>query len=190
MELYYSITHLQKLQKNFKRGTLFPESSSRLISHYYLFKFTSSSSKESEVVIIRLFAWKPRCVVIISVNSADRSTLLISNTPDSMLPPSAVISEPVPSNSPEFEVAEYRLLPALARPEALAKFANASGLNGGSRNLCPAVRSYIIKGIGSAVFIFYIIDIFQNVFLVRIGTFKIISLTSGHRQCLTFRINV
>ncbi len=49
--------------------------------YYYLFRFTSSSKMESETVIIRLFAWKPLCVVIISVNSWERSTLLISRTP-------------------------------------------------------------------------------------------------------------
>ena len=47
----------------------------------YRFRFTSSSSKVSEVVIIREFAWNPLWVVIISVNSVDRSTLDISSTP-------------------------------------------------------------------------------------------------------------
>ena len=58
----------------------------------------------SDVVIILEFAWKPLCVVIISVNSFDKSTFDISNAPVVMPPPSAVMSTPIPSNSPEFNV--------------------------------------------------------------------------------------
>ena len=47
----------------------------------YRFRLVSSSSNVSDTVMIRLFAWKPRWVVIISVNSEERSTLLISRTP-------------------------------------------------------------------------------------------------------------
>ena len=43
-------------------------------SKIYLLRLTSSSSIVSDVVMILEFAWKPLCVVIISVNSADRST--------------------------------------------------------------------------------------------------------------------
>ena len=50
----------------------------------YLLRFVSSSSSVSETVMIRELAWKPRWVVIISVNSAERSTLDISSTPDCM----------------------------------------------------------------------------------------------------------
>ncbi len=49
-----------------------------ILSSVYRFRLTSSSNKVSDTVIIRLFAWKPRCVVIMVVNSLDRSTLLIS----------------------------------------------------------------------------------------------------------------
>ena len=58
----------------------------------------------SDTVIILEFAWNPLCVVIISVNSEDRSTLDISNIPVDIVPPPAVISTPIPSNSPEFNV--------------------------------------------------------------------------------------
>ena len=98
---------------------------SELFSGNYRFRFTSSSNKVSEVVIIRLFAWNPRCVVIISVNSWERSTLLISRTPLVIYPLFFVMSSPIPSNSPEFAVAEYKLSPCLERPEAFAKFATA-----------------------------------------------------------------
>lgn len=37
--------------------------------NHYLLRFTSSSSIESDVVIILAFAWNPLCAVIISVNS-------------------------------------------------------------------------------------------------------------------------
>ena len=64
----------------------------------------SSSNIESETVIIREFAWKPLCVVIISAISDERSTLDISRA--------LVTREPVPSEpgsqrfgSPEFAVA-------------------------------------------------------------------------------------
>ena len=46
---------------------------------YYLFILTSSSSIESEVVIILAFAWKPLWVTIISENSLARFTLDISS---------------------------------------------------------------------------------------------------------------
>ena len=58
----------------------------------------------SEVVIILELAWKPLWVVIISVNSVAKSTLDISKVPLVILPLSAVISRPMPSNSPEFSV--------------------------------------------------------------------------------------
>lgn len=35
---------------------------------YYLLRLMSSSSNVSDVVMIRLFAWNPLCVVIMSVN--------------------------------------------------------------------------------------------------------------------------
>lgn len=45
----------------------------------YRFRLISSSRSVSEVVITREFAWKPLCVVIISVNSELKSTLDISS---------------------------------------------------------------------------------------------------------------
>ena len=51
------------------------------VTDYYLLRFVSSSRSVSETVMIRLLAWNPRCVVIISVNCAERSTFDISNTP-------------------------------------------------------------------------------------------------------------
>ena len=58
----------------------------------YLFRFTSSSINVSDTVIILELAWKPLCVVIISVNSVERSTLDISKTPDEIEPPVAETS--------------------------------------------------------------------------------------------------
>ena len=52
----------------------------------YRFKFTSSCKISSEVVMIRVLAWNPRCATIISVNSSDRSTLDISREPDLIAP--------------------------------------------------------------------------------------------------------
>lgn len=49
--------------------------------NYYLLRLVSSSRSVSDTVMIRLLAWKPRCVVIISVNSLERSTFDISSTP-------------------------------------------------------------------------------------------------------------
>ena len=79
----------------------------------------------SDVVITRDFAWNPRCVVIICVNSVERSTFDISNSPDVILLPSAVISSPIPSNSPEFKVVLQQFSPTFSRPAALANCATA-----------------------------------------------------------------
>ena len=70
----------------------------------YLFRLVSSSSILSDTVMILEFAWKPRCVVIISVNSVARSTFDISSCPVLIEPPSEVMSTPIPSKSPEFKV--------------------------------------------------------------------------------------
>ena len=40
----------------------------------------------------------------VRLDSVERSTFDISNSPDVILLPSAVISSPIPSNSPEFKV--------------------------------------------------------------------------------------
>ncbi len=53
----------------------------------YLFRLVSSSSILSDTVMILEFAWKPRCVVIISVNSVARSTFDISSCPVLIEPP-------------------------------------------------------------------------------------------------------
>ena len=71
---------------------------------YYRFRLINSSRSVSDVVITLEFAWKPLCVVIISVNSEARSTLDISSSPEFMVLPFEVISTPIPSNSPEFKV--------------------------------------------------------------------------------------
>ena len=46
-----------------------------LIDRLYRFKFTSSVSISSEVVITRADAWNPRWAVIISVNCSDKSSV-------------------------------------------------------------------------------------------------------------------
>lgn len=51
----------------------------------YRFRFTSSANISSAVVMTRALAWKPRCAVIILVNSCDRSTLELSNAPGVMV---------------------------------------------------------------------------------------------------------
>ena len=71
---------------------------------YYRFRLINSSRSVSDVVITLEFAWKPLCVVIISVNSEAKSTLDISSPPEFMVLPFEVISTPIPSNSPEFKV--------------------------------------------------------------------------------------
>ena len=91
----------------------------------YLLRLINSSSSVSETVMVLEFAWKPRCVVIICVNSVERSTFDISRTPVFILPPLEEISSPTPSKSPEFMVAAKRLLPTASRPAAFAKLATA-----------------------------------------------------------------
>ncbi len=53
---------------------------------YYFFKLTSSCKISSDVVIMRVFAWNPRCATIISVNSSDKSTFDISKAPEIISP--------------------------------------------------------------------------------------------------------
>ena len=53
----------------------------------YLLQVHKLLKKVSDVVITREFAWNPRCVVIICVNSVERSTFDISNSPDVILLP-------------------------------------------------------------------------------------------------------
>jgi len=55
-------------------------------------------------VIIFEFASNPLCVVIMFVNSFDKSTFDDSNAPDVIDNPSVYISLPTPSKSPEFTV--------------------------------------------------------------------------------------
>ena len=74
------------------------------VKNYYLLRLISSSSSVSDVVITLEFAWKPRCVTIISVNCDDKSTFDISSCPEAIELPSPEISTPIPSKSPEFNV--------------------------------------------------------------------------------------
>ena len=56
---------------------------------------------ESDVVIIRVFAWNPRCATIMSVNSSDKSTLDISRKPE-LIDPSPSVRFAIPGDgSPE-----------------------------------------------------------------------------------------
>src|SRR5690625_5611291 len=52
---------------------------------YYLFKLTGSCNISSDVMMILVFAWKPRWAVIISVNSSAKSTFDISSAPLAIL---------------------------------------------------------------------------------------------------------
>ena len=79
-----TVKHIENFDALFKqkiyttRKERLPVFRKSLQSFHYLFRLTSSSSNVSDTVMIRLFAWKPRWVVIIVVNSLDKSTLLIS----------------------------------------------------------------------------------------------------------------
>ncbi len=55
------------------------------VTYDYRFRFTSSVSISSAVVITRALAWKPRCAIIMLVNSSDRSTFELSSAPGVMV---------------------------------------------------------------------------------------------------------
>ena len=74
--------------------------------------------------MILVFAWKPRCATIISVNSSERSTFDISSEPDANVPrpsPATLMSA-----VPELMDSWKRLLADLVKPDELLNFAIAS----------------------------------------------------------------
>src|SRR5699024_3704764 len=89
----------------------------------YLFKFTSSCKISSEVVMIFVLDWKPRCALIISVNSSARSTLDISSALLTTSPAPSVLGFTMVA-FPEFALAKYKLLPAFSSPSGFVKLAS------------------------------------------------------------------
>ena len=81
--------------------------------------FTSSVSISSAAPITRELAWKPRCAVIIVVNSVARSTFDISTVPDTASPK---LPPGVPEvGAPELGLSTQRLPATRCRP---ASFGN------------------------------------------------------------------
>ena len=70
-------------------------------------------------------ASNPLWVVIILVNSVDKSTLEDSSEPDVILSPIAITSLPTPSKSPELTVVWNKLLPTASSPVGLANVVTA-----------------------------------------------------------------
>src|SRR5690606_2192271 len=89
----------------------------------YRFRFTTSCSISSLLVITRPAAWNPRWVTIIRVNSCARSTFDISSPPleiDDWLPSPEKLS----TGSPEFEETVYMFSPVRTSPAGLVKSAS------------------------------------------------------------------
>src|SRR5690606_35030005 len=91
---------------------------------HYRFRFTSSCSISSDVVMTRELAWKPRWVTIMLVNSWDRSTLDISREPGAMMPRGPEPGAPMRA-SPELGVGSNMVPPTLASPPGLLNTATA-----------------------------------------------------------------
>src|SRR5690625_688335 len=85
---------------------------------YYLFKLTSSCNISSDVVIILVFAWKPRWAVIISVNSSAKSTFDISREPLAILAAPSLSASTKPAR-PALFVSRNKLPPIFSRPPGL-----------------------------------------------------------------------
>src|SRR5690625_7625251 len=81
---------------------------------YYRFKFTSSCRISSDVEMILVFAWNPRCATIIFVNSSARSTFDISKAP-LMIDAAPSVSGATTPTYPAFGLFKNKLLPALDR---------------------------------------------------------------------------
>ncbi len=88
----------------------------------YRFKLTNSCNISSEVVMIFVFAWKPRCAMIISVNSSERSTFDISREPDANR--SAILSPAILIlGVPELMDSWKSCLPTFVKPDVLLNLA-------------------------------------------------------------------
>ncbi len=77
---------------------------------------------------MRELAWKPRCVIIIDVNSSDKSTLDISSAPGVIRPRSPVPAAPI-CGMPELRDASNIVSPAFIKPPLLENVATASCAN-------------------------------------------------------------
>src|SRR5690606_3476719 len=91
----------------------------------YRFRFTSSLSISSEVVITLALAWKPRWVTIIEVNSCERSTLEFSRAPAVMVDEFELPAKPSTAR-PELADSAYMLSPRRSKPVGLLNRASAS----------------------------------------------------------------
>jgi hypothetical protein len=86
------------------------------------FRFTSSWSISSDVVITRLLAWKPRSAVIMLVNSWARSTFDISTAPGIRVP-RPFVPAMLAVSAPELFVAIQLLPETRWRPASFGKVA-------------------------------------------------------------------
>src|SRR3712207_3771493 len=84
---------------------------------YQRLRLTSSWRISSEVVMIRLLAWKPRWAITRLVNSCARSTFDISSAPLVMRPRPAEPAEPTWAR-PEFTVLRNIESPIFSRPRS------------------------------------------------------------------------
>src|SRR3954451_24577476 len=96
-----------------------------LTEPHYRLRLTRSWRISSELVITRLFAWKPRWATIRPVNSSARSTLDISSAPELSTPRPPIPATPTFA-TPELTPTRKPELPAFSRPPGLLYDASAS----------------------------------------------------------------
>ena len=87
-------------------------------------RLTRSWSIWSAVEITRELAWKPRCAVIMAVNSEARSTFDISIAPAVVVPKTPFCPGVPTVSEPAFEPALQRLLVRRSRPFSFGNFAS------------------------------------------------------------------
>src|SRR5690554_1281103 len=90
---------------------------------HYRFRLTSSCNISSLAVITRAFDWKPRCAMIMFVNSWARSTLDISSAPEVIIDFDPSPTKPSTA-APEFAETWYMLSPTRISPVGLLKSAS------------------------------------------------------------------
>ena len=74
--------------------------------------------------MILVFAWKPRCATIMSVNSSERSTFDISREPDANVPRPSPAT--LMSGVPELMDSWNKLFAVFVKPDVLLNLAIAS----------------------------------------------------------------
>src|SRR5579884_2839735 len=93
------------------------------------------------MVMMRVLAWKPRCVMIRFVNSFERSTLDISTKPVLILPRPLTLGWPTWAR-PELLESLNRFWPSFSRPAGLEKLAIAIWP---SVRVCPLEKTPVIR---------------------------------------------